>query len=218
MASPPVIRTFPSSNNVAVWYALPRLMLPVVVNVPAPGSYSSALVRPNESLPTPPAMRTFPLGNKVAVWLVLAAVMLPAGVNVPLVWSYSSALARVLLCSSPPPAMRTFPLGNKVAVWSYLATVILPVGTKIHSGGIAPAAPFAPAVELVAPPVAPIPSPLPLLHPVAPTLTTKMIRTVTSTKTEHREFNMWPPVWAAPAVDGYSYSSALASGEEKPSG
>ena len=42
------------------------LRLPVAVQVPLAGSYSSALVR-GPLLPTPPATSTMPLGSKVAV-------------------------------------------------------------------------------------------------------------------------------------------------------
>ena len=42
--------TFPLGNNVAVWPSLATVMLPVAVNVPAAGSYSSALAR----YPLPP--------------------------------------------------------------------------------------------------------------------------------------------------------------------
>jgi hypothetical protein len=63
-------------------------MLPVAVNVPAFGSYSSALTNPS-----PPAMSTNPLGKSVAVCDCLATVMLPVAVNAPVAGSYSSALS-----------------------------------------------------------------------------------------------------------------------------
>ena len=94
---------------------LAAVMLPVAVNVPAAGSYSSALASIAAAVARPPAMSTFPLGNNVAVCPYLPAVMLPVAVNVPVAGSYSSALARA--CHLPsPPAMSTFPLGNNVAV------------------------------------------------------------------------------------------------------
>jgi len=69
-ASPPYGRT------------LLRAMLPVVVNVPAIGSYSSRAGQVR-AIGTPTAMSTSPLGNSVAVWSYLVAVMLPVAVNVP---------------------------------------------------------------------------------------------------------------------------------------
>jgi hypothetical protein len=61
------MRTFPLGNNVAVCWDLGKTMLPVAVNVPALGSYASALAEAPRPLWTPPATRTFPPGNKVAV-------------------------------------------------------------------------------------------------------------------------------------------------------
>ena len=55
-------------NNVAVWSSLAASILPVAVNVPALGSYSSALARALPLPSSPPTMSTFPLGNNVAVW------------------------------------------------------------------------------------------------------------------------------------------------------
>ena len=66
---PPTMSTFPSSNNVAVWYCLATAMLPVAVNVQAAGSYSSALA--SHPLANPPATSTSPLPNNVAVWSAL---------------------------------------------------------------------------------------------------------------------------------------------------
>jgi hypothetical protein len=59
---PPTTSTCPLPNNVAVWPALAVVMLPVAVNVPATGSYSSAV-----PAAPPPAMSTFPFDNNVAV-------------------------------------------------------------------------------------------------------------------------------------------------------
>jgi hypothetical protein len=103
-------------------------MLPVAVNVPAPGSYNSAVA----SSP-PPAMSTFPLGNNVAVGRVLASVMLPADVNVPALGSYSSAL--VSRPPSSPPATSTHPLDSNVAVPPILAANMLPVRAKVPVDG-----------------------------------------------------------------------------------
>jgi hypothetical protein len=54
--------TNPLGKSVAVCDCLAELMLPVAVNAPVAGLYSSAL--PN---PSPPATSTIPFGNKVAV-------------------------------------------------------------------------------------------------------------------------------------------------------
>jgi len=89
-SSPPAMSTFPLGNNVAVWNTLATpVMLSVAVNLPAAGSYSSALARYGyELLLAPCAISTFPLGNNVAVWPHLATVMLPVVVNVPWLGSY----------------------------------------------------------------------------------------------------------------------------------
>ena len=71
---------------------LATVMLPVAANVPAAGSYSSALARTLPLALLPPAMMTVPLPNNVAVALALATLMLPVAVNVPATGSYSSAL------------------------------------------------------------------------------------------------------------------------------
>jgi len=51
-----------SQQGRRVWFCRPPLRLPVVVQVPLAGSYSSALA------PFPPATRTMPLDSNVAVW------------------------------------------------------------------------------------------------------------------------------------------------------
>ena len=55
-AQPPVTSTVPSDSNVAVWPMRPWDMLPVAVQRPVTGSYSSAAVK----LPSPPATSTRP--------------------------------------------------------------------------------------------------------------------------------------------------------------
>jgi hypothetical protein len=62
----PTMSTLPTGNKVAVWYSLRAIMLPVAENVPASGSYSSALAKTTNSF-VPPAMSTFPSSNIVAV-------------------------------------------------------------------------------------------------------------------------------------------------------
>ncbi len=62
-------------------------MLPVGVQVPVAGLYSSALAKighePSTQVPLPPATSTWPLGSSVAVWPKRAVVMLPVAVHVP---------------------------------------------------------------------------------------------------------------------------------------
>jgi uncharacterized membrane protein len=62
-------------------------MLPVAVNIPVTGSYSSALARTVVTYQTPPVMSTFPLLNNVAICPALAVVMLPVAVNIPVTGS-----------------------------------------------------------------------------------------------------------------------------------
>ena len=80
---PPAISTIPLASNVAVWFNLVAVMSPAAVNIPASGSYSSALARELPSSPTPPTMSTCPFGNSVAVCPVLAVAMSPVAENVP---------------------------------------------------------------------------------------------------------------------------------------
>jgi hypothetical protein len=118
--------------------SLGSVMLPVPVNAPAAGSYSSALRRESPLAPRPPTMSTFPFGNRVAVCPDLGSLILPVAVNVPELGSNSSAPANSTTVDSHPPAMSTFPLANSVAVWLYLATAILPVGAKPPCAGAVP--------------------------------------------------------------------------------
>ena len=76
--------TFPLPNDVVVGLPpLATVMLPVAANVPATGSYSSALARIVLPASSPQAMSTFPLSNRVAVWRSLASIMLPVGAKTP---------------------------------------------------------------------------------------------------------------------------------------
>src|SRR5205823_6472586 len=61
---PPATSTLPEGSSVAVWSFRPVPMLPVVVHVPAAGSYSSALLKEPY---VPPATSTLPEGSSVAV-------------------------------------------------------------------------------------------------------------------------------------------------------
>src|SRR5438128_1026644 len=62
--------------------SLPLVMLPVAVQVPVAGLYSSALLN---AVPyaAPPADSTFPLASSVAVWPNRATFMLPVLSNPP---------------------------------------------------------------------------------------------------------------------------------------
>ena len=82
------------SNDVESAQTVATAYYQQAANVPALGSYSSALARTTTLSLFPPAMSTFPLGNNVAVWPPLATVMLPVAVKVLLAGSYSSALLR----------------------------------------------------------------------------------------------------------------------------
>src|SRR6266849_3556672 len=96
-------------------------MLPVVVQLPVDGLYSSALA----SGPEPPATRTWPLASRVALGSYRAVCMLPVVVQLPVAGLYSSALV------PPPPTTSTWPLGSRVAVESARATCRLPVSVQV---------------------------------------------------------------------------------------
>ena len=77
--------------------------LPVLVQVPVAGSYSSALAR--TSCRYPPTTSTLPVGSSVAVWRARPVAREPVALQVPVAGSYSSALREGPLPSSrPPPA------------------------------------------------------------------------------------------------------------------
>src|SRR5215471_2712167 len=109
-------------------------MLPVAVNFPVAGLYSSA--------GPPPAISTWPLFSKVALCPALAPTMLPVGVNFPVAGLYSSALARRLKFASSPPAMSTWPLGSRVADGSSVPATperpwcMLPVTDQVPVAGL----------------------------------------------------------------------------------
>jgi hypothetical protein len=91
------------------------LRLPVGIQVPLAGSYSSALADTLILLSNPPATNTIPLGSRVAVCWERAVLRLPVDIQVPLAESYSSALVRTALTPNPPAA-KMIPFGSKVAV------------------------------------------------------------------------------------------------------
>ena len=94
--------------------AVPRL--PVAVQVPLAGSYSSALARSRWRLLQVPLRRAPCRWAATSPCATARAVpRLPVAVQVPLAGSYSSALAR-LLSMLVPPATSTLPLGSNVAV------------------------------------------------------------------------------------------------------
>jgi len=97
----------------------------VIVNIPVPGSYSSAVAR--SLVPSfPPVMRTLPSFSRVAVCSSRAALMLPfVGVNFPVPGLYISALE-----TPTPPASSTVPSSNNVAVCCERAVPMLPSGLK----------------------------------------------------------------------------------------
>src|SRR5207249_3928931 len=80
-------------SKVAVGPTRAVVMLPVRVQAPVAGSYSSADANPRLlpfSPAEPPAISSFPFESKVAVWPSLGSCMLPAELQVP-----ASACARV---------------------------------------------------------------------------------------------------------------------------
>src|SRR5207302_1626711 len=113
----------------------PTVMLPVTLNVPVDGSYTSALaVSPAGA--APPATRTFPLLSSVAVSPLRATAMLPVALNVSVDGSYSSALVNP---TSPmlfvPPRIRTFPLFSSVALAPARLIVIFPTELNVPLDG-----------------------------------------------------------------------------------
>src|SRR5438132_14352763 len=98
--------------------SLPLVMLPVGVQVPLAGLYSSALFNA-VPLSAPPAASTFPLESSVRVKSTRPTVMLPVAVQLPFTGLYSSALARggapQQAFGSRPPATRTSPFGSSTA-------------------------------------------------------------------------------------------------------
>src|SRR5450759_2902839 len=106
-------------------------MVPVAVQDPVLGSYSSAEARMVNSVicRPPPATSTLPSGSSVAVAPLRCVIMSPVAVHDPLPGSYSSAEA------PPPPAASTLPSGSSVAVWPPRGVRMLPVA--VHEGAMA---------------------------------------------------------------------------------
>ena len=76
----------PLDNKVALGAAPATVMLPVAVNVPAPGSYNSAGANccPQGSVTTtPPAISTIPSGSNVAECSLRSTTKLPVEANLP---------------------------------------------------------------------------------------------------------------------------------------
>ena len=86
-APPPATNTNPLPSKVAVCCERAVVKLPVVVNVPFVGLYSSALAEAKLEVTTPPAISTRPFGSKVAVWATRGVFKLPVTVNDPLTGS-----------------------------------------------------------------------------------------------------------------------------------
>src|SRR5215471_7589567 len=92
---PPTIRTFPlDSSVIPVPVQRGVFRLPVGVQLPVLGSYTSALARAFSTASSPPATRTLPFGSRMAEWTLCASLILPVGVQLPVLGSYTSALAR----------------------------------------------------------------------------------------------------------------------------
>src|SRR2546428_6151674 len=106
---PPAASTLPVGSRVAVCKARLVFMLPVTLQVPVAGSYSSEGA-------TLPATITSPVLSRVAVWPERPAVMLPVLLHVPEAGSYNSQ-ERPPVPVPVPPATRTLPLESRVAVW-----------------------------------------------------------------------------------------------------
>jgi hypothetical protein len=105
----------PLSSKLAVCSLRAVLRLPVAVQVPSAGLYSSALAEGSPLLSSPAATSTKPLGSNVAVCNTRAVLRLSVVLHIPLEGSYSSALVKGLN-PSHPPATSTLPLGSSVAV------------------------------------------------------------------------------------------------------
>src|ERR1017187_3097451 len=105
-------------------------MLPVDVQRPVDGLYSSAVVPVTLS---PPATRTSPFWSNVAVWPVRAYAMLPVKVHLPVAGLYNSALASgSFVPEAPhPPVTSTSPFGSSVAVWFQRSVFSLPVSAHV---------------------------------------------------------------------------------------
>lgn len=93
-------------------------MLPVGVNIPVDGSYSSAVLsgRTTHELhagTSPPATSTFPVASNVAECPTRALCILPVDANVPSAGSYNSAEASAAPELSVPPVISTFPLDEQ---------------------------------------------------------------------------------------------------------
>src|SRR6516165_10077488 len=120
-------------------------MLPVGVNFPVAGLYSSALDSGLNFASSPPAMSTWPSGSRVADGFPSPATperpwcMLPVTDQVPVAGLNSSALASAKLLPEPP-ATSTWPSGSSVAValirgvFSWPVTAQVPVAGLYSSG------------------------------------------------------------------------------------
>src|SRR5450756_138269 len=159
LPEPPATSTLPSGSSVAVWNMRGVGMLPVAVQDPLFGSYSSAeasgglpppVSPPGTLLLTvPPATSTLPSVSSVAVWNWRGVTMLPVTVQDPLFGSYSSAEARTpcgSLVAWTPPATSTLPPDSSVAVSWKRSSIIPPVA--VHAGAPADGLAGLPGLEL----------------------------------------------------------------------
>ena len=100
--TPPATSTLPLFSRVAVCCSRAVARLPVVLKVPATGSYSS-VVAVSPALAAPPVTSTLPLFSRVAVCNDRATCMLPVAVNVLVPGLYNWAVASGLPLLSVPP-------------------------------------------------------------------------------------------------------------------
>src|SRR5437867_1487925 len=118
----PATSTVPFGRRVAVKPWRDTDMLPVTVQDPLSGSYSSA-----EARLSAPATSTLPSGRSVALWKTRSTPMLPVAVQVPRSASYTSAEARTRPSPPKPPATSTLPSDSSVAVKSVRTSIMFPV-------------------------------------------------------------------------------------------
>src|SRR5256885_1500941 len=119
--------TFPFCKSVAVWCLRAVRRLPVGMNRPVAGSYTSAEVRarePDEQVgPTqlpPPAISTFPFGSGVAVWSCRGAARFPDRARVPVAGLNTSAAPTEFNLHEDtepsPPAISTLPFAVAITL------------------------------------------------------------------------------------------------------
>src|SRR5258708_27189983 len=141
-AKPPLASTRPSLSSTNRCWSRSVLRLPVKAQVPAMGSYSSALLKnePQPDPPTPPTANTCPLFRSIVPLKTFgapqarASLREPVTVQVPELGSKSSAV----LTANPvvPPATISFPLPNNVALALATGPGRLPVKLQVPVEGL----------------------------------------------------------------------------------